>query len=119
MDKLFEDNYNIKNQILSTPKSSQLNIDKNTESFNQQNVNTLDNEDINITDSRPIDSETSLNSIVFDNSEENINKTNCLALTIKEEHKLVAVKNVFLHSLKVTWKVIASAIALHILKIFL
>ena len=45
--------------------------------------------------------------------------TNCLALTIREEHKLVAVKNVFLHSLKVTWKVIASTIALHILKIFL
>ena len=44
--------------------------------------------------------------------------TNCLALTIKEEHKLVAVKNVFFHSLKVSWKVIASTIALHILKIF-
>ena len=49
---------------------------------------------------------------------ENANKTNCLALTIKEEHKLVAVKNVFLHSLKVTWKVVVSTIALHILKIF-
>lgn len=49
---------------------------------------------------------------------EDANKTNCLALTIKEEHKLVAVKNVFLHSLKVTWKVVVSTIALHILKIF-
>ena len=44
--------------------------------------------------------------------------TNCLALTIREEHKLVAVKNVFLHSLKVTWKVIVSTIALHILNLF-
>ena len=49
---------------------------------------------------------------------EDANTTNCLALTIKEEHKLVAVKNVFIHSLKVTWKVIVSTIALHILKIF-
>lgn len=49
---------------------------------------------------------------------EDANTTNCLALTIKEEHKLVAVKNVFIHSLKVTWKVIVSTIALHLLKIF-
>ena len=47
------------------------------------------------------------------------NTSNCLALTIREEHKLVAVKNVFLHSIKVTWKVVVSAITLHLLKIFM
>lgn len=46
------------------------------------------------------------------------NTSNCLALTIKKEYKLVAIKNVFIHSLKVTWKVIVSAVTLHFLKIF-
>lgn len=49
---------------------------------------------------------------------EDANTTNCLALTIKKEHKLLAVKNVFVHSLKVTWKVIVSAVTLNILKFF-
>ena len=49
---------------------------------------------------------------------EEANTSNCLALTIQKEHKLVAVKNVFLHSLKVSWKVVVSAITLHILKLF-
>ena len=60
-------------------------------------------------------------SIKTETNEKNISDfptTNCLALTIREEHKLVAVKNVFLHSLKVTWKVIVSTIALHILNLF-
>ena len=59
--------------------------------------------------------------IKTETDEKNISEfptTNCLALTIREEHKLVAVKNVFLHSLKVTWKVIVSTIALHILNLF-
>lgn len=46
------------------------------------------------------------------------NTSNCLALTIKKEYKLVAIKNVFIHSLKVTWKVIVSTVTLHFLKIF-
>ena len=50
---------------------------------------------------------------------EDSNTSNCLALTIKKEYKLVAIKNVFIHSLKVTWKVIVSTITLHILKLFL
>lgn len=49
---------------------------------------------------------------------EDANTSNCLALTIQKEHKLVAVKNVFLHSLKVSWKVVVSAITLHLLKLF-
>ena len=46
------------------------------------------------------------------------NTSNCLALTIKKEYKLGSIKNVFIHSLKVTWKVIVSTVTLHFLKIF-
>ena len=44
-------------------------------------------------------------------------KTNCLALTIKEEHKLLAIKNVATHSLKITWKVLLSTLSLTFFKI--
>lgn len=50
---------------------------------------------------------------------EDSNTSNCLALTIKKEYKLVAIKNVFLHSLKVTWKVIVGTLTLHLFKFFL
>ena len=50
---------------------------------------------------------------------EDSNTSNCLALTIKKEYKLVAIKNVFIHSLKVTWKVIVSTVTVHLLKLFL
>ena len=48
----------------------------------------------------------------------NINTTNCLALTIQKEHKLVAVKNVFLRSIRMSWKVVVSAITLAIIRLF-
>ena len=111
MDKLFEDNNGKKNQILCTPENFKPNININSDTSNIQDTNTVNNNSKN--------PETNANCVVSEFLDENINKTNCLALTIKEEHKLVAVKNVFLHSLKVTWKVVASTIALHILKIFL
>lgn len=47
------------------------------------------------------------------------NTSNCLALTIVEEHKLVAVKNVFFHSLRLTLKVLVSSIALQFMKFFI
>lgn len=73
------------------------------------------NNQIESTIEQPVlDSENNVEKLTTDTA----STTNCLALTIKEEHKLVAVKNVFLHSLKVSWKVVASTIALHILKIF-
>ena len=49
---------------------------------------------------------------------EEANTTNCLALTIQKDHKLVAIKNVIFHSIKITWKAVASAIVLTIIKLF-
>ena len=93
----FSEDIDIDNDLsITSQNDTDTNIDNNTD--NSVNINqNLIPEKINFEDS---------------------NTTNCLALTIKEEHKLVAVKNVFIHSLKVTWKVIVSTVALHILKIF-
>ena len=49
---------------------------------------------------------------------EDANTTNCLALTIQEDHKLVALKNVFLRSIRMSWKVAVSTITLALLKLF-
>ena len=49
---------------------------------------------------------------------EDANTTNCLALTIQEDHKLVAFKNVFLRSIRMSWKVVVSTITLALLKLF-
>ena len=49
---------------------------------------------------------------------ENSNTTNCLALTIQKDHKLVAVKNVFLRTIRMSWKVIVTTITLTLIKLF-
>lgn len=49
---------------------------------------------------------------------EDANTTNCLALTIQEDHKLIALKNVFLRSIRMSWKVAVSTITLALLKLF-
>ena len=49
---------------------------------------------------------------------ENSNTTNCLALTIQKDHKLVAIKNVFLRTIRMSWKVIVTTITLTLIKLF-
>lgn len=49
---------------------------------------------------------------------EDANTTNCLALTIQENHKLIAIKNVFLRSIRMSWKVVVSAVTLALIKLF-
>lgn len=49
---------------------------------------------------------------------EDANTTNCLALTIQQDHKLTAVKNVFLRSIRMSWKVVVSTITLALIKLF-
>ena len=49
---------------------------------------------------------------------EDANTTNCLALTIQEDHKLVAIKNVFFRSIRMSWKVVVSTITLALIKLF-
>ena len=61
-------------------------------------------------------SETPSESVQIKN--EDANTTNCLALTIQEDHKLVALKNVFLRSIRMSWKVVVSAVTLALIKLF-
>ena len=49
---------------------------------------------------------------------EDANTTNCLALTIQEDHKIVAFKNVLSRSIRMSWKVVVSAITLALIKLF-
>ena len=49
---------------------------------------------------------------------EDANTTNCLALTIQEDHKLIAIKNVFLRSIRMSWKVVVSTITLALIRLF-
>ena len=49
---------------------------------------------------------------------ENANTTNCLALTIQKDHKLVAVKNVFIRTIRMSWKVVVTTITLTLIKLF-
>ena len=67
-------------------------------------------------DSQEVSIETPSESIEI--KTEDANTTNCLALTIQEDHKLVAFKNVFLRSIRMSWKVVVSAITLALLKLF-
>ena len=105
---------NITNQILETSEETSL------ENSNDILENDLSPSDIldKIDTENLVSPEPENNDNIEKINLEDSNTTNCLALTIKEEHKLVAVKNVVIHSLKVTWKVIVSTIALNILKIF-
>lgn len=126
MDDIEKTDNTVINQILSSKEYSDT-LDANTENISNdsstENINTepelnsVDKTTDNIESSKDPSSQDS-NSEAKTGEAEVFPTTNCLALTIKEEHKLVAVKNVFFHSLKVSWKVIASTIALHILKIF-
>ena len=49
---------------------------------------------------------------------EDANTTNCLALTIQEDHRIVAIKNVLLRSVRMSWKVVVSTITLALIKLF-
>ena len=126
MDNIEKTDNTVVNQILSSNESldtsdtntENISNDSTTENINTEpELNTVEKTDANTEKIIESSSEDS-NSEAKTGEAEVFPTTNCLALTIKEEHKLVAVKNVFFHSLKVSWKVIASTIALHILKIF-
>ena len=126
MDNIEKTDNTVINQILSSNESLDTS-DSNTENISNdsaaENINT--EPELNTVEKTDANTEKIIESSSEDSNfeaktveAEVFPTTNCLALTIKEEHKLVAVKNVFFHSLKVSWKVIASTIALHILKIF-
>ena len=78
----------------------------------------IDKEEISENENTTTDSNTSGDETIdTETKTEEIDSVNCLALTIQEEHKLIAVKNVFLRSIKMSWKVVVSAITLTIIRL--
>lgn len=92
-----------------------------TQNDSQEVQDITTNESIDITADTQNDSQEVQNistSESIDIKTENANTTNCLALTIQEDHKLVALKNVFFRSIRMSWKVVVSTITLALIKLF-
>lgn len=49
---------------------------------------------------------------------DNFNNSNCLALTIRKEHRLVVVKKAVKKTIVVSWKAIVAAITLSLVNLF-
>lgn len=102
-----------------------LTIDKLNEEIDSKAVNTdIENEEFKDISSKDFENENSPETTIETPSEsvelktEDANTTNCLALTIQEDHKLIAIKNVFLRSIRMSWKVVVSAVTLALIKLF-
>lgn len=68
----------------------------------------------------------SSNDVSNKSSENNVNinnnidtKTDCLALTVRDNYHIVVVKNIFKKSLRVSWKVALSIFTINFLNMFL
>lgn len=85
---------------LSQEEDLKSNIEKNIENENSQEVS-----------EKPVEETTEI-------KPEDANTTNCLALTIQKDHKIIAIKNVFLRSIRMSWKVVVSAVTLALIKLF-
>lgn len=45
--------------------------------------------------------------------------TNCLALTVRENYQIVAVKNLLKKSFRISWKIVLSTVTINFLNMFL
>ena len=101
------DNNNPEEEVKTDSRNSEV-LDK------QADNETINSDPNNVEDSLEPLNETTNESININTDD--ANTTNCLALTIQEDHKLVAVKNVFLRTIRMSWKVIVTTVTLTILK---
>lgn len=109
-------------------------INSNNNNTNINDVNIIDNEDntnVNLKENVPdntdeINGENTVDTVSTDTTTsesvnlnlENSSTTNCLALTIQKDHKIVAVKNVFFRTIRMSWKVIVTSVTLALIKLF-
>ncbi len=71
-----------------------------------------------------VENTTSLEPNINSNIERELNNdidtaTNCLALTVRENYQVVAVKNFFKKSFRISWKVALSMVTINFLNMFL
>lgn len=117
-DQILEDNNieNITEDIIENVTENEIeNIPENGTENIPENV-TENGTDTIIENSPEVFEDTPSESIDIKN--EDANTTNCLALTIQEDHKLTAIKNVFFRSIRMSWKVAISTITLALIKLF-
>ena len=100
----------LNNEILINKVQTNTDNDKNNHGVNNIIENQHENLEAN-------DEETIFSEQVNLNLEDS-NTTNCLALTIQKDHKMVAVKNVFLRTLRMSWKVVVTTVTLALIKLF-
>ena len=125
-DQILEDN-NIENITENAAENETENITENIPENETENIpeneteiipeNVAENETDTIIENSPEVSEDTPSESV-DIKNEDANTTNCLALTIQEDHKLTAIKNVFFRSIRMSWKVAVSTITLALIKLF-
>lgn len=107
---LINENSNLED--IKSDNSNNTNIQSNnTEEIAQSEEQILENENSpEVSNATPSES--------LDIKPEDANTTNCLALTIQKDHKMMAIKNVFLRSIRMSWKVVVSAVTLALIKLF-
>lgn len=103
---------------LNTTDFSNLNENKNILEQTIDNFSeSLTSEFNNIETTEDVTSTSPNNSNEFDQSD--LEVANCLALTVKKDYNLTIAKNVFIRTLKNTWRIALSIFTLNILKFFL
>ena len=117
-DGLITENQNTQDNEIVTPEiektdnalENNFDLKSNLEIIKEDNIDTTNNTEQDIT----ID-----NSVIDENSEkEEAIEPNCLALTVRKDYNLSIIKNSFLTTLRVSWKVALSTFVLNILKLF-
>lgn len=78
----------------------------------------------NTSEIKSIENDINLNSNINSDIERELNNdidtsTNCLALTVRENYQIVAVKNFFKKSFRVSWKIALSMVTINFLNMFL
>lgn len=117
-DGLITENQNTQDNEIVTPEiektdnalENNFDLKSNLEIIKEDNIDTTNNTEQDIT----ID-----NSVIDENSEkEEAIEPNCLVLTVRKDYNLSIIKNSFLTTLRVSWKVALSTFVLNILKLF-
>lgn len=98
----------MKNVILDVPDELQLENSIKTNTFETKSTEN----DINLESNINSDIERELNNDID-------TATNCLALTVRENYHVVAVKNFFKKSFRLSWKIALSMVTINFLNMFL
>lgn len=110
-EKTYNYNLNTDDNSIFQEESSNNVLDRTIDNFSESITDKINNDNIKINEDNQLKGNTS--------SSEDPEVANCLALTVKKDYNLTIVKNVFIRTLKNTWRIALSIFTLNILKFFL